>query len=92
MPTYSLWLWTLNPLTFGRHFLSGNCGLALDFWDRKVVVAGKELKRVTTRDRVREKLEWLERLVNAANNRVEEYNRKVKAGKEMKETPHIVDE
>jgi len=55
---------------------------SLDFWDRKVVIVGKELKLVTTRERVGEKLGWLEELVTATNKRVEEYNRKAKAEKE----------
>ncbi len=52
---------------------------SLDFWDRKVVIVGKSLKLVTTRDRVEEKLRWLEGLVVAANRRADEYNRKVNA-------------
>lgn len=51
----------------------------MDFWDRKVVIVGKSLKLVTTRDRVEEKLRWLEGLVVAANKRADEYNRKVNA-------------
>jgi len=52
---------------------------SLDFWDRKVVLAGKTLKLVTTTDHVEEKLHWLEGLVTATNRRVDDYNRKAKA-------------
>jgi hypothetical protein len=62
---------------------------SLDFWDRKVIIVGKEIKLVTTRDRVGEKLGWLEELVNATNRRVEEHNQKVRAEKEAKEPRHM---
>lgn len=65
---------------------------SLDFWDRKVVIVGREMKLVTTRDRVGEKLGWLEELVKGTNERVEEYNKKVKIEREKKEEPHAVDE
>jgi hypothetical protein len=66
---------------------------SLDFWDRKVVIVGRELKLVTTRNKVGEKLGWLEELVTRTNKRVEEYNRKVRAEREIKETAaHIGDE
>jgi hypothetical protein len=55
---------------------------SLDFWDRKVVVVRKTIKLVTTRDRVGEKLHWLEGLVTATNRRVEEYNKQVRAAKD----------
>ena len=65
---------------------------SLDFWDRKVIIVGKELKLVTTRDRVGEKLGWLEELVTNTNKRVEEHNREAKAEKDAKEPPHVADE
>jgi hypothetical protein len=65
---------------------------SLDFWDRKVVIVGRELKLVTTRDRVGEKLGWLEELVTNTNKRVAEHNREVKLEKESKEAAHAVDQ
>lgn len=59
---------------------------SLDFWDRKIVVVGREIKLVTTRERVGEKLGWLEERVDATNRRVDEYNRRVKVEKQAKET------
>jgi hypothetical protein len=59
---------------------------SLDFWDRKIVVVGREIKLVTTRERVGEKLGWLEERVNATNRRVDEYNRRVKVEEQAKET------
>lgn len=59
---------------------------SLDFWDRKVVVLGREIRLVTTRERVGDKLGWLEERVNATNRRVDEYNRKIKGEEQAKET------
>ena len=58
---------------------------SLDFWDRKAVVVGNELKLVTTRDNLQDKLNWLEKIVVATNRRVDEHNKNVKAEKEAKE-------
>jgi hypothetical protein len=57
-----------------------------------VVERVEALKLVTTRNRVGEKLGWLEDLVTSTNKRVEEYNKKVKAEEETKEAAHVVDE
>lgn len=64
---------------------------SLDFWDRKVLVVGKQLKLVTTPDRVEEKLHWLEGLVVAANKRVDEYN-KTQSWVKKAETKKMLDE
>jgi hypothetical protein len=58
---------------------------SLDFWDRKVLIVGSELKLVTTLNNLQEKLNWLDRIVVATNSRVDEHNRNVKADKESKE-------
>jgi len=62
---------------------------SLDFWDRKVLVVGKELKLVTTPDRVTEKLHWLEELMAAINKRVEEYNKTVRAERDAARTKFL---
>jgi hypothetical protein len=64
---------------------------SLDFWDRKVLVVGKELKLVTTRNGLEEKLKWLEGVVNTTNRQVEEHNKKAKWEKQVKE-PRRADE
>lgn len=82
-----------EPSYVWQRLLEQELWSSLDFWDRKVVIVGRELKLVTTRDKVGEKLGWLEELVTHTNNRVEEYNRKVRAERETKETAaHIGDE
>jgi hypothetical protein len=48
---------------------------SLDFWDRKVVIVGKELKLATDPTGVSEKLHWLEALVSTTNKKVDEHNR-----------------
>ena len=64
---------------------------SLDFWDRKVIVAGRELKLMTTRNDLEEKLKWLEKVVDDTNNRVKEHNRKVKWEKKAKEREERAD-
>jgi hypothetical protein len=80
-----------NPSYVWQTLFEQELWSSLDFWDRKVIIVGKEIKLVTTRDRVGEKLGWLEELVNATNRRVEEHNRKVGAEKEAKK-PGRMDE
>jgi hypothetical protein len=58
---------------------------SLDFWDRKVLIVGSELKLVTTLNNLQEKLNWLDQIVVATNKRVDEHNRDVKTEKESKE-------
>jgi hypothetical protein len=58
---------------------------SLDFWDRKTLVVGKELKLITTQEGLEEKLKWLEGVVDDANKRVEEYNKKAKWAKQAEE-------
>ena len=57
---------------------------SLDFWDRKVVLVGRTVRLATTTDNVKEKLHWLERVVDSTNKRVDEYNRKARAEKDAK--------
>ena len=58
---------------------------SLDFWERKVLIMGNELKLVTLPNDIEEKLNWLEKLVDAANDRVEEYNESIKTKGQVKE-------
>jgi len=62
---------------------------SLDFWDRKVVVVGRELKLVTTREKMADKLDWLEALVAATNRKIDEYNRNIKAERSMEGDKHL---
>lgn len=66
--------------------------ISTDFWDRKVMVVGSEVKLITTKDRVEEKLSWLEALILVANRRVDEYNSNAKVEREVKETKLMVEQ
>jgi hypothetical protein len=57
----------------------------LDFWERKVVVVGDQLKLLTNRDNLHDKLDWLEQVVIATNEQVDEYNTGIRVVKELKE-------
>ena len=59
---------------------------SLDFWDRKVVITGKELKLASDPTGMDEKLHWVEGLVVATNKKVDEYNRIQNAARKAKET------
>ena len=65
---------------------------SLDFWDRKVVIVGNDLKLVTTRDKVEEKLHWLEELVLKTNKRVEEHRKKENVEKSASAEKLMVEE
>ena len=64
---------------------------SLDFWDRKVVIAGKELKLATDPVGMKEKLHWVEGLMSATNKKVDEYKRTQSAVKKA-ETIKVLDE
>jgi hypothetical protein len=65
---------------------------SLDFWDRKVLVVGRTIKLVTARDRVEEKLHWLEGLVTATNKRIEDYNKNARAVKDASRSKFMDEE
>ena len=64
---------------------------SLDFWDRKVIITGKELKLATDPAGMGGKLQWVEGLVSAANKKVDEYNKSQSAAKKA-ETIKMLDE
>jgi len=74
-----------EPSYVWQAFFEETVWSSLDFWDRKAMVAGKELKLTTTRNDLEDKLKWLERIVDDTNSRVEEHNRKAKWEKKAKE-------
>src|SRR4030042_5318469 len=64
---------------------------SLDFWDRKVVIAGKELKLATDPVGMKEKLHWLEGLRSARKKKKNEITKNQNAVKKA-ETIKVVDE
>lgn len=59
---------------------------SLESWDRKVLIVGRELKLVTTPSQVAEKLQWIEELITATNVKVDEYNARVTAAEDSKDS------
>ena len=74
-----------DPSYIWQAFFEQELRSSLDFWERKVVIVGKELKLVTTPNNIEDKLNWLESSVAAANKRVEEYNKNMKKKREVEE-------
>jgi len=43
-------------------------------WERKVVVVGSKLVLITTPAQIEEKIDWIKRMVESTNARVERFN------------------
>ena len=74
-----------DPSYIWRAFFQEKVVAGLDFWERKVLIMGNELKLVTTPNNMEGKLNWIETLVVAANKRVEEYNENMKKKRKKEE-------
>lgn len=48
-------------------------------WDRKVFVIGDNLRLVTTPYEIEEKIGWIKQVIDATNERVDEYNRELQS-------------
>ena len=58
---------------------------SLHLWERKVVVVGNKLLLITTPTEIPEKIDWLQKMIESTNRRVERLNQTQKA----KETAEI---
>jgi hypothetical protein len=47
---------------------------SLDLWERKAVIVGDKLLLITTPTEIGEKIDWLKRVVESTNMRVERFN------------------
>jgi hypothetical protein len=47
---------------------------SLHLWERKVVVVGNKLVLITTPTQIEEKIDWIKRMVESTNTRVERFN------------------
>jgi hypothetical protein len=47
---------------------------SLHLWERKVVVVGSKLVLITTPTQIEEKIDWIKRMVESTNARVERFN------------------
>ena len=62
---------------------------SLHLWERKVVVVGNKLLLITTPTEIPEKIDWLRRMIESTNRRVERLNLTQKA-KEKAETRELL--
>lgn len=59
---------------------------SLHLWERKVVIVGDKLLLITTPAEIEEKVDWLKRMIESANMRVERFTRSQQIMEEAKET------
>lgn len=52
-------------------------------WDRKLFIIGDKVRLVTTEDDFKEKLDWVEQVINQTNKAIDEYNRSIEAAKKL---------
>jgi len=52
-------------------------------WDRKLFVIGDKVRLLTTDQDFKEKLEWIDRIVDQTNKYVEDFNRSVNMAKQQ---------
>lgn len=54
-------------------------------WDRKLFVVGDNLRLVTTKDDVEDKLDWVKQVIERTNTLIDEYNRQEEARTQIEE-------
>ncbi|MDH7476945.1 MAG: hypothetical protein QHH17_01000 [Candidatus Bathyarchaeota archaeon] len=52
-------------------------------WDRKLFIIGDKIRLITTEDDFKEKLDWIEHVINQTNKAIDEYNRSIEAAEEL---------
>ena len=52
-------------------------------WDRKLFIVGDKIRLITTEEDFKEKLDWVEYVINQTNKAVDEYNRSIEVAKEL---------
>jgi len=63
-----------EPCYVWQSFFDLECRSSLHVWDRKVMILGRKLKLVTTPNDIKDKFDWIRKAIDAANERIEEYN------------------
>ena len=58
-------------------------------WERKVVVVGDKLLLITTPDKIGEKIDWLKRMIESANMRVERFSQTQQIMEEAQEAEEL---
>ena len=54
-------------------------------WDRKLFIVGDKVRLITTEENFKEKLDWVEYVIDRTNKAIDEYNRSLEAAKEMEQ-------
>jgi len=62
---------------------------SLHFWERKVVIVGDKLLLITTPTEIEEKIDWLKRVIESTNMRVERFNQTQKTLEEAEEAEEL---
>jgi len=57
---------------------------SLNLWERKVTIIGDKLLLITTPTEIEEKIDWLQRVIQATNLQVDRFNQTQKIEKEEK--------
>jgi cysteinyl-tRNA synthetase len=52
-------------------------------WNRKLFIIGDKIRLITTEENFKEKLDWVEHVINQTNKAVDEYYRSIEAAKEL---------
>jgi hypothetical protein len=52
-------------------------------WDRKLFIISDKIRLITTEEDFKEKLDWVEQVINQTNKAIDEYNRSIEAAKEL---------
>jgi len=63
--------------------------LSLHLWERKVVILGDKLLLITTPTEIKEKIDWVETVIESTNKRVEEFNQAQKSIKDEQTTEEL---
>jgi len=59
---------------------------SLNLWDRKLVVVGNKLHLVTTHNEIGEKIDWLNKVIESTNARIDELNKTQKILEKQRRT------
>jgi hypothetical protein len=83
---------TAEPNYIWRIFFEQEVKSSLHLWERKIVIVGRILKLITTPTRIREKIEWLKKVIEKTNSRIDEYNKALEEARKAEEAIKRVDE
>jgi len=83
---------TEEPNYIWRIFFEQEVKSSLHLWERKIVIVGRTLKLITTPTRIREKIEWLKKVIEKTNSRIDEYNKALEEARKAEEAIKRVDE